>query len=156
LRLEPRDDESAGRVTMNQIRIFVPMFVVIMLTLLVWVYMYARRIPFILKTRVPLQQLSAFELARISPPAVSNPSDNLKNLFEVPTVFYALTLYLYVTHQVDGTYLTAAWLFAALRVAHSLVHCTFNYIPLRFWMYVLSTGAVWFMAVRAALNLPSW
>jgi hypothetical protein len=29
-------------------------------------------------------------LARLSPAAVANPSDNLKNLFELPVLFYAL------------------------------------------------------------------
>jgi len=35
------------------------------------------------------------EFARLSPPAVANPSDNLKNLFELPTIFYALMLCLH-------------------------------------------------------------
>jgi hypothetical protein len=40
--------------------------------------------------------------------AVSNPSDNLKNLFEIPVLFYALALYLFITNQVDVAYVTAA------------------------------------------------
>jgi hypothetical protein len=62
------------------------------------------------------------ELARLSPPSVSNPSDNLKNLFELPVLFYALSLYLFVTRQVDGTYVAAAWVFFVFRVAHSAIH----------------------------------
>ena len=38
---------------------------------------------------------------------MSNPSDNLKNLFEMPVLFYALSLYLYATSQVDGLYVAA-------------------------------------------------
>jgi hypothetical protein len=34
---------------------------------------------------------------------------------------------------------------------HSVVHCTFNFIPLRFVLYVISAGALWFMVVRAAI-----
>jgi hypothetical protein len=45
-------------------------------------------------------------------PQISNPSDNLKNLFELPVVFYALALYLVATKQVDGVYLGATWAFA--------------------------------------------
>jgi hypothetical protein len=82
---------------------------------------------------------------------VSNPSDNLKNLFELPTVFYALVLYLYATQQVDGTYLIAAWGFVVFRVLHSIVHCTFNHIPLRFALYVISSAALWLMVTRAAI-----
>jgi hypothetical protein len=32
---------------------------------------------------------------------------------------------------------------------HSAVHCTFNHIILRFYLYLISTIAVWFIAIRA-------
>jgi len=118
----------------------------------VWAYMYAKRIPFIQKSKLGLEQLTPPELARISPPAISNPSDNLKNLFEVPTLFYALLLYLYVTSQVDVAYVTGSWIFVAFRVLHSAVHCTINIVMLRFWLYCISTFALWFMAIRGALH----
>jgi hypothetical protein len=130
-----------------------PFFSMLLLTLIVWFAMYARRIPFILKYQLRPEQLTALELARISPPAVVNPSDNLKNLFEIPTLFYALCLYLYATQSVDRIYLAAAWIFVAFRVAHSLVHCTINVIVLRFWLYAISTLALWFIAIRAGLTL---
>jgi hypothetical protein len=138
---------------MDPAAIFVPFVGTMLLTLVVWVYMYARRIPFILQSKMSPQQLTPLEFARLSPPRVSNPSDNLKNLFELPTIFYAVVLYLHVTNQVDTAYLAAAWVFFALRVAHSAVHCTFNFIPLRFWLYAISAGALWFMVVRAAFSL---
>jgi hypothetical protein len=34
---------------------------------------------------------------------------------------------------------------------HSAVHCTVNFIPLRFVLYVVSAGALWFMVARAAI-----
>jgi hypothetical protein len=138
---------------MNSTSIFAPFFAMIALTFVVWVYMYARRIPFIIRSKFTPEQLSPVELARLSPPAVANPSDNLKNLFELPTVFYALVLFLYVTNHVDATYVLAAWLFVGFRVLHSAVHCTFNFVPLRFWLYAGGALSLWFMAVRAALEL---
>src|SRR4029077_137515 len=89
-------------------------------------------------------------LAQLSPPEVSNPSDNLKNLFEVPVIFYAFALYLFVTNQVDATYVGAAWVFVAFRALHSAVHCTFNLVILRFYLYLFSTLALWFITIRAA------
>ncbi len=83
---------------------------------------------------------------------MSNPSDNLKNLFEMPVIFYALALYLFVTNQVDATYVSAAWVFVAFRALHSAIHCTINIVMLRFYLYLLSTLAVWFIAFRAALH----
>jgi hypothetical protein len=121
---------------MNQSAIFGPFLTVMLLTLVVWFYMYAKRIPLIQKSQIDPNKLTAAELARISPPSVSNPSDNLKNLFELPTL----------------TYVIAAWTFAAFRVLHSAVHCTVNIVMLRFWLYCISALALWFMVIRAACS----
>ena len=136
---------------MNQQLIFGPFLALMVLTLVVWLYMYGRRIPFITRSKLTAAQLAPLELARLSPPAVSNPSDNLKNLFEIPTLFYAFCLYLFVTQRVDTTYLVAGWMFVFFRVLHSLVHCTVNIVILRFWLYAASTAAFWFMALRATV-----
>ena len=136
---------------MDQVAIFQPFVATIILTMVVWVYMYGRRLPFIFSNRLDAKQMTPAELARLSPPQVSNPSDNLKNLFELPTVFYAVVLYLYATNQVDSTHLCAAWVFFLFRAMHSSVHCTFNFIPLRFVLYVVSAVALWFMVLRAAI-----
>jgi hypothetical protein len=137
----------------DQADIFKPFAATMLLTLVVWVYMYAWRIPFILRNKLMQGSLTPLELARVSPPRVSNPSDNLKNLFELPTVFYAAVLYLYATQHVDAAYLAAAWVFFAFRVLHSIVHCTFNLIPLRFSLYAISALALWYMVVRIAWNV---
>jgi hypothetical protein len=138
---------------MSQSAIFAPFMALMLLTLIVWFYMYSRRIPFLQRSRTNLDTLTPAELARISPPAVSNPSDNLKNLFELPTLFYALALYLYVTNKVDATYLIAAWVFTAFRILHSAVHCTINIVLVRFWLYAISALALWFIVARAALGV---
>ena len=136
---------------MTQQAIFGPFFATILLTLLVWVYMYVRRIRFIRSNNFSAKELSPVVFAQLSPSEVANPSDNLKNLFEIPVLFYALVLYLFVTQQVDVMYVTAAWIFVVFRVLHSVVHCTFNLIILRFYLYLIATLAVWFIAIRAAL-----
>ena len=136
---------------MPQTAIFGPLFATMTLTFVVWVYMYVRRISFIRASGLTPGQLSApGALAQASPPGVSNPSDNLKNLFEIPVIFYALALYLFVTATVDATYVGAAWVFVIFRILHSAVHCTFNLVMLRFYLYLVSTVAVWFMLARAA------
>jgi hypothetical protein len=136
---------------MPQTAIFGPFFATILLTLLVWVYMYIRRIAFIQGNQIGPKDLAVpGKLAELSPPAVSNPSDNFKNLFEIPVLFYALTLFLFVTSQVDAAYVNAGWIFVGFRALHSAVHCTFNLVMLRFYLYLFSTLAVWYIAIRAA------
>jgi hypothetical protein len=137
---------------MLQTAIFGPVFAMLLLTAGVWLYMYVRRIRFIRGSGLGPQDLAVpGRLAALSPPAVSNPSDNLKNLFEIPVLFYALALLLFVTRQVDAAYLAAAWIFVGFRVLHSAIHCTINLVMLRFSLYLASTLAVWFIAARAGL-----
>lgn len=138
---------------MEQQAIFAPMLGMFVLTFVVWVYMFAKRIPFITQNDLGPEDLRSSRFAELQPPDVANPSDNLKNLFEMPVIFYALCLYLNATGQVDGVYLAAAWLFFALRVAHSAVHCTVNVVIVRFWIYAAASAALWFMTFRAALNM---
>ena len=129
-----------------------PFLAMMVLTFVVWIYLYARRIPFLRALDVPMDQLTRpGELARLSPASVNNPSDNLKNLFEMPVLFYAVVLYLEIVDQVDEVHVATAWTFVAFRVLHSLVHCTFNHVPLRFTVYAISSLALAVMIVRAAI-----
>ena len=91
-------------------------------------------------------------MEQTTPAAVSNPSDNLKNRFELPVLFYALALLLYLTNRVDGVYVVAAWAFVVFRFAHSLVHCTFNRMLGRFYCYLAASLALWIMVLRAAYD----
>jgi len=122
------------------------------LTFLVWLFMYVKRIRFLSSLDLEPNELTPAKLSEISPPAVANPSDNLKNLFEMPVLFYAMALYLFVVGQVDSLHLIAAWVFVTFRAAHSAVHCTVNVVMLRFGLYALSSAALWFMVLRAALE----
>lgn len=136
---------------MDPAQIVSPVFALLLLTLIVWLYMYAKRIPFINSLNLEPDQLTPAELVRLSPPAVSNPSDNLKNLFEVPVIFYVLAGYLFVTQQVDGLYLALSWIFVGFRVLHSLVHCTINKVMVRFVLYAIASLSVFIILLRAAL-----
>jgi hypothetical protein len=133
--------------------LFGPFFLMMGLTIVVWIYMYVRRIAFLNSQVIDPNDLTPARLAEISPPAVANPSDNLKNLFEIPVLFYAMVLYLDITGRADGVYLVAAWVFAGFRVLHSAVHCTVNIVMLRFGLYAAASLALWFMVARAVWQL---
>ena len=137
---------------MSQTAILGPVYAMFFVTFAVWVYMYVRRIGLLRSLQIDPKELTPARLAEVSPPEVSNPSDNLKNLFEIPVIFYALALVLFVTGQVDAVYVGAAWMFAVFRALHSAVHCTVNIIMVRFNLYLASSLAVWFMVARAAVH----
>ena len=131
-----------------------PFLGMMLLTALVWAYMYTRRLSYIKTNRIPPQELTTPEkAARLLPDSVTLPANNLRNLLELPVLFYALCLYLYVTASVDSVHVVAAWLFVALRAVHSLVHCTVNIVVLRFLSYFAAALVLWFMLARVLLSV---
>jgi len=58
------------------------------------------------------------------------------------------SFHLFITKQVDTVYVNAAWIFVVFRALHSVVHCIFNLIILRFYLYLFGTLAVWFIAIQ--------
>lgn len=127
-----------------------PMLGMMLLTLFVWVFMFSKRIRYAQTHKLDIEEFKTpADVQALIPGNESAPSNNLKNLFELPVVFYAICLFLIVTDQVDGFYIGCAWVFLILRVAHSLVHCTYNRVSHRFGVYLLSGIALWLMVVSA-------
>jgi hypothetical protein len=54
---------------MDQTLIFKPFLATMILTLVVWIYMYGRRLPFIFSSGLDPQRMTPLELTRVSPPA---------------------------------------------------------------------------------------
>jgi len=145
----------------NQDDIFGPFFAMLLLTFVVWFYMYARRFPFLLAyveahkitdMKVLGKPGGPHNLDIVAPESVRNPSDNLKNLFEVPVLFYAFVMYLFVTNQVDDMYLQGAWAYVFFRYVHSAIHCTVNKVEYRFHVYVVSCMILFSMMFRASYS----
>lgn len=135
-------------MTGNQI--FGPFLAMMLLTAIVWVVLYTRRLNYIFSQRIDSQQLTIPEKgAALIPEEVNWPSYNFRNLFELPVLFYALCLYLFVTGSVDEIFVGSAWAYVGLRTLHSLIHCTANIVKLRFIAYMLSSIVLWFMFIRA-------
>lgn len=137
---------------MDQNKIFGPLLALMLLTVIVWIYMYSKRLPFIRSLGLKPEEITPALLASQAPPSVSTPSDNLRNLFEVPVIFYTLCLYLYVSDLVDSVYVIAAWMYVLFRIAHSFVHCTVNLVILRFILYAISSFILFFMLFRAVID----
>ena len=116
--------------------ILAPFLAMMLLTALVWAYMYIRRLAYIKANKVPPQDLATPEKAAMV----------------FPVLFYALCLYLYVTGSADGLHVASAWTFVALRTAHSVIHCTANIVVFRFLSYFAAALVLWFMLTRVLLN----
>lgn len=133
--------------------IFLPMLVMIMLTAIVWLYMYALRIPAMRRARKAAQAYTTPQsIIELLPEQVNYPAYNLKNLFELPVLFYVLCLYVHAIGTVDSAYVAAAWVFVVFRVLHSLEHCLRNKVMTRFILYSCAAVALWFMLARALIG----
>jgi hypothetical protein len=78
---------------------------------------------------------------------------NFINLFEVPVLFYVVTLMTYVTHAVTYWMVALAWLFVVLRYAHTFIHLTSNDVIVRFSLYLASGVVLLLMWVTLFIDL---
>ncbi len=133
--------------------ILTPVLVLICLSLLVWIWMYATRIPAMSKAGIEPQ--SAMHPGSLDglPSSARRVADNYNHLMEQPTIFYAMVFYIYLAGIVDPLFIWLAWIYAGLRVVHSLIQCTANIVNLRFLLFSTSTLVLMIMAVRAVLAL---
>ena len=80
------------------------------------------------------------------------------NQFEMPVLFYTLTILALFTRTADLLFVVPAWIFVALRLAHAYVHVTSNDVRLRgafFGVGALVLLVMWLIfIVRIMLGLP--
>ncbi len=133
-----------------------PVVALVLWTLVMWVWLYATRIPAMQKAKVPLDpSMTSAELAAAIPASVRWKADNYNHLMEQPTIFYATALTLAVAGQGDGLNVLLAWGYVGLRVAHSLVQATVNIIMLRWALFMAGSLVLVVLAIRAAVAVTS-
>lgn len=136
---------------MNQHLIYYPCLVLIIFTGLVLLRMFKLRVKDIKEKKVSIKQFRTYQEMTGSSELALQASRNFTNLFEVPTLFYAVCLFALAMGKVNIGTLTLAWLFVLFRMAHSFVHLTKNNVVHRMSMYAMSWVALLVMAVLVAL-----
>jgi hypothetical protein len=135
--------------------LLIPLLAQVFLAFLVWIYMYVTRLgemkrksidPQDLNTRVRGQAMLTDSLAQ---------ADNLKNLFELPILFYLAILLALILMIQDQFLVQLAWGYVALRYIHSLIHCSYNRVMHRFIAYAASCLILMVMWVRLAAYILS-
>lgn len=122
-------------------------------TLVMWVWMYATRIPAMSKAKIDPQSVAdkPKALADLLPPEVSRVANNYNHLHEQPTVFYAVALALTVSGLDDGLAVALAWAYVAIRIVHSLIQATVNITVVRFLVFSASSLVLMALTVRGLL-----
>ena len=132
--------------------LFGPVIALVLWSFVMWAWMYATRIPAILKYKVvmdPHRPPSEFHAQLPAP--VRWKADNYNNLMEQPTLFYAVAITLAILGEADAVNVGLAWLYVGLRVVHSLVQAITNTIVVRFSVFMIASVVLLMLAIRAAL-----
>lgn len=122
-------------------------------TFVMWLWMYATRIPAIQRAGIDMKKLSRTGEALALPPRVARVADNYNHLHEQPTVFYAIALVAQLAGGMDVITIGLAWVYVGLRVIHSLVQATRNVIMLRFAVFTLGSFVLMGIWLRTLLRL---
>lgn len=130
-----------------------PVLALIGWTFVMWVWLYATRIPAVRAARIDLALVSRTNGPLELPPEVARVADNYNHLHEQPTLFYALALAAQIANAVDGVSVGLAWSYVALRVVHSLVQATRNVIIVRFYVFAAASLVLLLLLSRTAYLL---
>lgn len=136
--------------------IIAPVVALVAWSLVMWVWMYATRIPAMQRARIDVKNLvggSGADLKARLDPKAQWPAENYNHLMEQPTLFYAIALSLALIEQGGGFNAQIAWAYVGLRIAHSLVQATINRVMVRFALFTLSTLALLMLTVHAGMAL---
>ena len=125
-----------------------PVLTLIGWTFVMWIWLYATRIPAMRAARIDLVAVSRTGAKLELPPEVSRVADNYNHLHEQPTIFYALALAAEHGAAVDGISVALAWGYDGLRVVHSLVQATRNVIMVRFFVFAAASLVLLLLLAR--------
>ena len=122
---------------MQQILILLPVLTLAFWTFIIFAIMAPARFYF-LRMKHPQTAAHTKNLKGVLPPWTERVGDNYNHLFEQPVIFYVVALSIAVINNIEPLIIQLAWVYVALRVLHSIVQITFNFVPLRFTLFVTS------------------
>jgi hypothetical protein len=131
--------------------ILAPVIALVLWTFVMEVWLYATRIPAVIKHNIVFDpQCPPGEFHARLPAEVRWKADNYNHLLEQPTLFYAVALTLAFVDAGSGLNAGLAWVYVALRIVHSLVQAIINKVMIRFGLFVVASLVLLVMTLRAA------
>lgn len=119
---------------MSNTAIFWPLIVQTGLIYTIYVIMSRRRLAAV---RSGEAKASDFRVPQIEPEGSSTVVRNLVNQFELPFLFYAVCMALYMVNGVNDATIVLAWAFVLSRIVHSWVHITSNRVRQRRPLFIV-------------------
>jgi hypothetical protein len=125
-----------------------PVLALIVWTLIVWIWMYATRLPAMREAKInPDDAIHPGSLSTL-PTSVRVVADNYNHLHEQPTIFYALAIYSHLVGVADPLNIWLAWGYVILRIAHSFAQIVMKKVPLRFFIFAVASVLLMIIAAR--------
>lgn len=137
---------------MENFALVYPMFAMVVLTCVVLVALFRARILSVTSGQVSGYFYKTYR-GDEEPDAVVQLSRHFSNLFEAPTVFYAVCLAAMITGQSALLLQSLAWAYVLLRVAHAYIHTGRNKLRPRIRVYFSSWIVLFLMWVTVAVGV---
>ena len=109
--------------------VLLPLFVEVALTFVLLFWTGYLRSSLLKTGAVKPQDIALRELNW--PARVAQIGNAYQNQFEVPVLFYLLTVLSWITRHADLLFVLMAWIFVALRLVHAYIHITDNDVSRR-------------------------
>ncbi len=117
-----------------------PVLALVGWTLVMWVALYATRIPAMKRAGIdPQEAAHPGTYAHRMPEHARSVADNYNHLHEQPTIFYALMFFIALTGGITAGTLNLAWGYVGARVLHSIVQSTINKVVVRFVVFAFGS-----------------
>ncbi|MGH8263818.1 MAG: MAPEG family protein [Steroidobacteraceae bacterium] len=114
---------------MSLLMVLLPLFVEVVLTFVLLFSVPIRSVPLLRRGEVRAQDV---DLRQPNwPRPVQQINNSYTSQFELPVLFYVLTILAYVTHHAGVLFVVLAWIFVLARLAHAYIHVTSNNIDQR-------------------------
>lgn len=130
-----------------------PVVVLAAWSMIMWLWMYATRIPALLSNTAYNAKQSigttGGDIRPLVPASVQWKADNYNHLMEQPTLFYAVAIALALLDAGGGINAILAWVYVGLRIAHSLVQVTINRVIVRFALHFIGSVPLLLLVIHA-------
>src|ERR1700730_1898804 len=110
--------------------ILAPLFVLVALTFVLLVWMGAVRFAAVRRGEVRGKDIALGQSNW--PPRVQQISKCCHNQFQLPVLYYVLTILALFVRKADLLFVVMAWIFVLLRIVHAAIHVTSNRVGHRF------------------------
>jgi hypothetical protein len=123
---------------MSAATVLAPVFVQVVLTFAILLWLGKLRYDAVKSGAVQMRDIALEQSGY--PPEIQQVANAFRNQFELPVLFYLVSLLSLFTARASLTLVILAWLFVLTRIFHALIHVTTNNVPRRFSVYFV--GAV--------------